>query len=61
MASEETISESIIVVAIDFGTTFSGYAFAFKRYTYVMVRIIEVKHFQEINRFGHILHLPLAW
>ena len=30
MASYEVVSDPLLVAAIDFGTTFSGYAFAFK-------------------------------
>jgi hypothetical protein len=43
MACGETISKSLIVAAIDFGTTFSGYAFAL-RHDYKVDHMLELVH-----------------
>ena len=58
MASGVTISESIIVVAIDFGTTFSGYAFAIRNDYKVDPMRVSGNHWQTGSQPGLSLKTP---
>jgi hypothetical protein len=58
MASGETISESIIVGAIDFGTTFSGYAFAIRNDYKVDPMRVSGNHWQTGSQPGLSLKTP---
>ena len=58
MACGETISESIIVGAIDFGTTFSGYAFAIRNDYKVDPMRVSGNHWQTGSQPGLSLKTP---
>ena len=58
MACGETISESLIVGAIDFGTTFSGYAFAIRNDYKVDPARVSGNHWQTGSQPGLSLKTP---